>query len=615
VPAPSRPDPTAPGEPERSRRTVRRGAVRRGTVRAGRARVACRLALPVLAVSLLAGCTRTSVASNTGPGSAGAATGSPLYQHPDPGASARIALRPGPPDAVLTQRGDLSRLGWYSDEHTLTVASVGSGRFGRLAAIPVDGKVYAQPLYLPRLRTAAGIHDVVIVATEHDSVYAFDAHATGAAAARPLWHATLVQPGARTFRAATDRVARDRLCDSITPEVGITSTPVIDPATGTLYVVALDVEHGALTYRLHALDIHTGRERQPSVVIVAATPGTGMDASNGQVAFAAADEQQRMGLAEIHGVVYAGFSAWCGWTPYHGWVLGYAAATLRQQVVFDDSPDSWGGGLWESESGITADGHGHLYLVTGNGPFDLDTGGRDAGDTLLEMVPHAGTLVAVDSFTPFDQLCRARHDQDLGSGSPLMVPGEHEILLSSKTGAVYLMDEADLGGYHPVSDPCHQRARTDVDRIKQELTLDTVPGGMWGTWAYFSDGRHAYVYGSGARGRLTQWQLRADGTLAPTPIAAAPLAFAYPGAIPVVSSDGDAPDSAVLWTVDQTHGAVLRAFAATDVSRQLWSSAADPARDGLAAGGMNHFTVPTVADGFVLVGDQNRLDVYGPLPR
>jgi hypothetical protein len=183
----------------------------------------------------------------------------------------------------------------------------------------------------------------------------------------------------------------------------------------------------------------------------------------------------------MHLTVYAGFGSWCGWAPYHGWVLGYSASTPAREIVFNTSPNSWGAGLWESESGITVDAHGYLYLVTGNGPFDLNRGGPDAGDTVLEAVPE--------------------HDQDLGSGSPLVVPGERELVLSSKTGAIYVLSEASPGKYHSVPAPCDEKTeqRTDIDTIKQELSFDTVQGGMWGTWAFWSQAAAtSYVYGSGS---------------------------------------------------------------------------------------------------------------------
>ena len=561
--------------------------------------------------------------NTAGPGPAQAAEGSPRLHGADPLARTRIDLKPGPADAVLTARGDLTRLGWDSAEPALSPALLKSGGFGKRASLPVDGKIYAQPLFVPSLVVGGARHDVVIVATEHDSVYAFDADTrTPAPSSVALWHVSLLTPGARAFQAATDRVAKNRLCDSITPEVGITSTPVIDWSTQTIYVMALDVEHGTLTYRLHALDLATGRDKQPSAIVSASVPGQGLDANNGTVAFAATEEQQRMALTEVRGVIYAGFASWCGWNPYHGWVLGYSAASLARQVVYNTSPDQWGAGLWESQAGISADGHGHLFLVTGNGPFDLDSGGSDTGDSVLETTVQDGTLRILDSFTPFDQLCRVRHDQDLGSGSPLMIPGHGEMLLSSKTGAVYLLSESGLGGYHSIANPCATgtRARTDVDRIKQELTVNTVPGGMWGTWAFWSSVQATasgaatdFVYGSGAQGRLTQWRLAADGTIVPKPVAQAPLPFDYPGAIPVVSSDGTASGSGVVWTVDQTHGAVLRAFDASNIATPLWDSARNPSRDGLLPGEFNHFTVPTTARGLVLVGDQNHLEIYGAL--
>ncbi len=524
---------------------------------------------------------------------------------PDPLAGARHTAAPAPAGAVLTQRGDETRLGWYARETRLTVATVGGGRFGRQAEFAVDGKVYAQPLYVPALAVGGTTHKAVIVATEHDSVYAFDATGTGTA---PLWHTSLLAPGARPMLAGQDRVANNQLCDSITPEVGITGTPVIDWATGTLYAVALDVESGALTYRIHALDVGTGKVKR-STLVSASVAGTGLDSADGRVSLIPSRTQQRMGLTLADGVVYAGFASFCGWGVYHGWILGYRTGDLSQAVVYNSSPDAYGGGFWESQAGMTVDDHGHLVVVTGNGPFDLDSGGRDAGDTMLVLSPQAGTLRVADSFTPFDQECRNRHDQDLGSGSPLLVPGHDEYLLSSKTGSVYLLDARKLGGYAPLDDACLHKERTDVDRIRQELAVDSVKGGMWGTWGYWKSADAEYVYSGGAEDRLTQWRLAPDGRLVPRPVAQAPLAFEYPGAIPVVSSNGSAAGTGVVWTVDQTGGtATLRAFDAADLARQLWSGGLD------SAGGINHFAVPTVADGKVFVGGQAHVEVYGLHP-
>ncbi len=539
-----------------------------------------------------------------------------LMVKPDPLAHARFDTRPGPPDAVLTQRGDDTRLGWDSTENQLTVANVGSARFGKRAAYPVDGKVYAQPLYVPRLSIDGQRHDVVIVATQHDTVYAFDAHGTGKGVG-PLWQTSLRQPGARTFLAASDRVGAHRLCDSITPEVGISGTPVIDWASQRIYVLALDVEQGKLTYRMHALSLSTGKDIQPSTVVRASVAGTGIDAVDGKVAFVASDEQQRMGLTLVNGIVYAGFSSWCGLSPYHGWVLGYRTNDLGRAIVYNVTPDSDQGGLWESASGITVDNHGHLFVATGNGPYDLNSGGRDVGDSLLEMVPQDGTLKVVDEFTPFDQLCRDEHDQDLGSGSPLMLPGDQEMVLSSKTGAVYVLSNRKLGGYTQIKgDPCKQRGLTTVDRIKQELTIDSVPGGMWGTWGYWASANGTFIYGSGSQGRPTQWRLASNGTINTTPVATGPESFTFPGAIPVTSSNGGAAGTGIVWMIEATNGAVLRAFDASDIGNEIFDSARDESRDGLDdTNGFNHFDVPTLADGLVFVGDQSHLEIFGLLDK
>jgi hypothetical protein len=569
----------------------------------------------VRTTAVLAVAAGLAVACSAGPAPSAAPAPAPprprVSATADPLAAAAFHAPAGPAGAVLTERGDDTRIGWNATESRLTVATVGSGRFGKLAAYPVDGKVYAQPLYVPGVTVGGARHDVVIVATEHDSVYAFDA--TGRVTA-PLWHVSLLQPGARTFLAASDRVANNRLCDSITPEVGITSTPVIDWVTKSLYAVALDVEHGALTYRLHRIDLLSGKDITPSTVVSASVSGTGLDAAGGQVPFRATEQQQRVGLTLANGVVYLGFASWCGWNPYHGWVLGYATTNLSPVVIYNSTPNGVEGGVWESETGLAVDSHGHLLLVTGNGPFTLASGGTEAGDSLLEMTPQDGTLKIVDSFTPFDQECRYRHDQDLGSGAPLMVPGHDELILSSKTGAVYVLDSAHLGGYTPLANPCPQRDRTDVDAIKQELTVNSVPGGMWGTWGYWRSSTAEYVYGSGSNGRPTQWRLAANGTIVTPPVARAPESFTFPGAVPVVSSNGSAAGSGIVWTIDATKGAVLRAFDAADIGHEIWNSAADPARDGLDdTNGFNHFDVPTIAGGRVFVGDQSHLEIYGLL--
>ena len=501
----------------------------------------------------------------------------------DPLAAVTHRAPAAPAGAVLTERGDESRLGWNAAEGRLTATAVRTG-LRQVSDLALDGKVYAQPLYAP----GVGGRDLVVVATEHDSVYAFDAGAH-----TPVWHTSVGTP----FDATTEKVGSGLICDSVTPEVGVNSTPVIDWATRTVYLLALGLESGAMVYRMHALDLATGRELRRSAPLGGTVTGRALDTAGGRVTFDPRTAEQRMALTLVGGIVYAGFASWCGAGVYHGWILGDRAADLTPAVLFNTSPDAYGGGLWESSAGITVDRHGHLVVVTGNGPYDLDTGGADLGDSMLELTPQDGTLRLADSFTPFDQECRNRHDRDLGSGSPLAVPGHDEYVLSSKTGAVYVLSAGALGGYTRATfNPCTAPDRTDVDHIKQELTVDSVPGGMWGTWAYWKGASGEYVYSSGSGAHLTEWKLRADGTIDPHPVARTTEAFLFPGAIPVTSGSS----SGVLWTIDGS--ATLRAYDAADIRRELFHAPVD---------GFNHFQVPTVADGQVFVGGAGHLLIFG----
>ncbi len=546
--------------------------------------------LPLVAVFLLAGaCTATAA----GPAPAAVAA---------PGSPAAPANT-----AVLTQKGDPARSGWNRHETVLTQADVNPADFGRRTMYPVDGAIYTQPLFVPGVSVAGGTHNVVLVATEHDSVYAFDADATGPAHA-PLWHRTLLPPGARPVSAANDVT-----CTAIAPQVGITGTPVIDPATGTLYVAATTKDSDGLVFRLYALDLRTGADRVPPVRIAASVPGSAPDAVHGTVSFDARYEQQRMGLLLLGGVVYVAFASYCDQDPSHGWILGYRATDLTRTVVYNDSPNKGtsgkrpgGSGLWESETGLTADSAGDIYVVSGNGPFDLDTGGANAGNSLLRFVPSGGTLKLADYFAPFHQSCLNDHDQDLGSGGPLLLPQFGEVLFVGKEGRIYLTRADHLGGNQPLTMTCAQaRGIVGVDRIVQELPNDTVQGGVWGSETYWTGGGQTYLYTAGVADHLRAWRLTVGGVTVPS-VGQASEALAYPGGIPVLSSAGDTPGTAILWIVSMGDaGPVLRAYDPANLGHELYAS------DGLT--GYANFTVPTVAAGRVFVGTKSSLVVFGPL--
>jgi hypothetical protein len=503
--------------------------------------------------------------------------------------------------AVLTQRGSNSRVGWNSDETVLNDRNVNVKDFGRQVAYPVDGKIYSQPLFVPGLRVDGRVHNVVIVTTENDSVYAFDADAVGAPPA-PLWHTSFLVHGAVPVPDAS------LACTSITPAFGITGTPVIDAATQTMYVVATMKVHGQVVDYLHALNITTGRDRMPPVQIGASVRGTGAGSSHGVVAFSPRLEQQHMALLLDHGVVYIGFASYCDRMPWHGWILGYQASDLRRVVVFNATPDGWGGGLWQSATGLAADRAGHLYFITADGTYDLNRGGPDVSDSVLETQPEKGTLAIVHYFTPFYQVCLEDNDQDYGSGAPLLLP--KEIIAIGKEGAIAVINRAHFGGYHQIRHPCAHINRTNVDHVIQELPPNTVNGGVWSAETTWTGPSGQYVYTAGQADHLKAWRL-VNGKLVSPPASQAPEKMVYPGGIPVGSSDGSDPSTAIVWIMDQEKGPALRAYSASNLADELYNTQQDPHRDAIP--GYDNFCVPTVADGHVFVGTTGELLIYGLL--
>jgi hypothetical protein len=513
---------------------------------------------------------------------------------------------------VLTQRGDNSRVGWNNNETTLTDSNVNAVDFGRRMTYPVDGKIYAQPLFVPGLRVNGGVHNTVIVATENDSLYAFDADATTASAAvsgpgpaavaAPLWHTSFLVNGATAVPSASLK------CTSITPSFGIVGTPAIDPATDTLYLVAALKIGSTLADYVHAIDIHTGRDKVKPTLISASVRGTGSGSSGGVLAFSAHDEQQHAGLLLDNGVVYIAFASYCDHDPNHGWILGYQASDLRRTTVYNSTPNSFDGGIWQSATALAADAQGDIYFITGNGGFDLNTGGEDASDAVLRMRPEDGSLRVIDYFSPFYQSCLNNHDQDFGSGAPLLLP--NEIIAVGKEGAFDVLDRSHLGGYRTIPNPCKRMDDTSIDDVIQETPPQTVAGGVWSAETAWTSSKAEYVYTAGESDHLSAWQLT-NGKLATTPASQAPETLVYPGGIPVGSSEGADPASGIVWILDQESGPALRAYAADDLAKELYSTTQDPPRDAVPA--YDNFVLPTVADGRVFLGAGGNLLVYGLL--
>ncbi len=503
--------------------------------------------------------------------------------------------------AVTTYKEDNARSGNHATETLLTTSNVNVNQFGKRISYPVDGQVYTQPLYLPNLTVNGSSHNVVFAATEHDSIYAFDADATSAIA--PLWHTSFVNPPAVTVPQFTDVS-----CTDMQPDNGLSGTPVIDRATGTLYAVALTKENGQLVYRLHALDVATGQEKPGSpIVITASVPGTGAGSVNGQVKFNPQTERQRASPLLANGKIYFSFGSFCDNDPYHGWIMSYSynGSSFQQANVYNSTANGTRAGIWGAGGALSSGTDGNIYFVSGNGTFDLNTGGVDAGDSLVKL---NAQLQVQDYFAPFNQKCLENEDADLGSGGTLLIPAEHRLLNGGKEGRIYNLDTTNMGGYHTIADVCNNQSRVDVDTVPQELPPSTT-GGLYGNPAYWksADGKE-YVYFGGANDNAKAFSL-SNGLLSTTPTSRAPESFGFTGANMTVSSNNGAAGTGIVWALDTANA--LRAYDATNLSNELYNSKQNSSRDGLDT--YVKFTSPTVANGEVFIGSNAYLNIFGLL--
>jgi hypothetical protein len=516
---------------------------------------------------------------------------------------------------VLTFHNDNARTGRNLAETVLTPANVNSSTFGKLFGCKVDGYVYAQPLYVPGVRVRGKrARNVVYLATEHDSVYAFDADSKRRC--RRLWKRKFLK---KRKRITTVPSALLKTVDLV-PEVGITGTPVIDPSSGTLYVVAKTLERGVIAQHLHALDIRTGKEKFGGPVAIDATiavPGTGDGSAGGQVPFNAATQNQRSGLLLSGGVVYAAWAAHNDHGPYHGWVIGFDAHTLQVVRVFNTTPNGGLGGIWMSADGVSADASGNLYMLTGNGTFDADAGGIDYGDSFLRLGLGAGNVLDVlDYFTPWNQQDLFVNDLDLGSGGPLLVdaPGAHphEIISGGKEGTLYVIDRDAMGGYNTASSSDPQIVQ---ELVHQFGPIYCAPSYFDGS-IYVSSGQVSSG-GPADAGALEAYTMLSDGTLSTAPSSVAAVApFRTPAPSASISANGST--GGIVWALrNESHGnpaghATLYAFDASNLAHELYDSDQAGTRD--LCGAAVKFTVPTIAGGRVYVGGQKAFTVYGLLP-
>ena len=510
--------------------------------------------------------------------------------------------------SVVTYHNDNSRTGQNLKETILTHANVNVNSFGQLFAYAVDGQVYAQPLYVPGVAISGkGTHNVVFVATQNDSVYAFDADSNAGANAAPLWQAAFANPAMGITAVTSDQVS----CSDISPQIGITGTPVIDAASGTLYVVAktAEVTGGVTKYyqRIHALDITSGGEKFGGpFVIEASYPGTCSPNEGGRVVFSPLRQSQRAGLALAGGVLFISFASHCDNNPYTGWVLAYNAKTGKKLGVFNTVPThtyECRAGIWQSGAAPAVDTSGNLFFATGNGPFNPNNaGGADYGDSQIKLAFSETGFAVADYFTPYDQQNLEQNDTDLGSGGVLLLPDQpganpHLLVNVGKEGSIYLVNRDNMGKYNSGGD----------SQIVQ--WLPDVLGGIWGMPAYFNES----VYFGGSYDSLKAFTLT-NGLFNPNPASHTPTPYAYYGPTPSVSANGTR--NGIVWALDyaaQPSGgpAVLHAYSAANLGNELYNTTQNAERDQL--GPAVKFSVPTIANGKVYVGTGNSVAVFGVL--
>ena len=501
---------------------------------------------------------------------------------------------------VLTANYDNNRTNANLNEWILNTSNVNPTQFGKLYSFPVDGQVYAQPLYVHALQMPGkGTLNVLYVATMHNSVYAFDADATSGTA--PLWHVNLgpsVDPTSFNVPGAS--------YTDILHEVGILGTPTIDRTGRTIYVANETVQNGADAFYLHALDLTTGDEKlNGPVEIQASVSGTGWggsgDAVNGQLPLLAQDHIQRPGLLLAGSTIYIGFGSHGDYAPWHGWIVAYDATNLQQTAVFNTTPSAAGSAIWQGGRGLAADPNGEVYCSTGNGNYD---GVYSWGETVLHLTP---TLEVADWFTPAEYADWTDEDQDFGSDGPILVPGTNLMIAAGKAGLVALIDRTDMG--HELD--------ADAGAVQ---TFQAVPSGQFAIFnaALWNRPDGPILYTWGFHDSLRAFQMQ-NGVFNTTPLETNSTAQnALPFSGMTVSSNGSVPLSGILWATAVSPGSQpqpgeLYAFNALNVGQELWDSQMESSRDQL--GNFTKFANPTVANGKVYVPtDSQQVVVYGLLP-
>ena len=502
--------------------------------------------------------------------------------------------------SLTTYHNDQARDGWNQSEITLTTANVNHATFGKLFSNAVDGQVYAQPLYMPNISIGGGTHNVVYVVTEHDSAYAFDADNAGVT----YWHDTFIGGVTMVISTAADAGG----CPQVTPEIGITDTPVIDPATGTMYFVAMTkvVSGGVTTYlqQLHAVDISTGNEKFNSPTTIQA-----VDPKNAAVTFIARAHKERCALTLSNGVVYTAFTSHCDfntWGAYHGWVIGYNASNISQQMsVYNTTPTGTNpeGSLWESGDGPSVDAAGNLYFLTSNGNFDQTAPVTDYGQCFLKLNTAGNAVTALDYFSPMNEATMSAADDDVGSAGQCLLPASwgsaahpNLVIGADKPGDLYVVDTANMGHFSATTNNVPQ-------------TVAAIGGRGYTTPAIYSNGVTKYVYWGMTASPLKTFTF-ANGVYVTPASSQSTATFGGQGCVPSVSSNGNS--NGIVWGLANGTPVVLHAYDATNLGTELYNSTQNATRDS-AVGAVVKFAPPSIVNGKVYVPTANSLVVYGLL--
>jgi len=545
----------------------------------------CSLFIAIIAVVSMAACGGSSSSSGTQGGG-----GTP----PPPPTPSPSSID------VTTYHYDNLRTGQNLKETALTTANVNQAKFGKLGELMVDGKVDAQPLYLSNVSIpSVGTKNILYVATEHGSVFAFDADNVSGTSVKPLWQISTQLAG--------EGPSDDRGCSQVTPEIGVTSTPVIDRTRGAIYVIAVSKDGGGnYFHRLHALDLTTGKELFGGPTTVAASvPGNGAGSTGGTVTFDPSEYNERPGLLELNGTIYTTWGSHCDAGPYTSWMMSFSADTLKQTSVLNLVPNGSDGGIWMSGTAPAADAAGNIYFLIGNGTFDttLNASGLpsqgDCGNCYVK-VSSTAPLKLIDYFTPLNTVAESNVDEDLGSGGPLLLPDvtdasgktRHLAVGSGKDAIIYVLDRDNMGKFSATQNNIYQQ-------ISGQLA-----SGEFAKPSYFN----GTVYYGAVSDSIKAFPI-VSGKLATTPSSTTSIQFGYPGTTPAISANGTS--NGIVWAVDNAATAVLHAYDAANLSNELYNSnQASGSRDQFAG---NKFITPMIANGKVFVGTPNSVAVFGLL--